>query len=223
MPGVSSPRPISAIPSPYSQVLQPAATFAPRLRFFPAFSRPLASRSIRESSFSSLLSLLAYWPAYIGKYEYFVSRPHCPGPVFATGTHAKPVPAFAYVRACGCLLAGGDKDRSRRVVHPGDEKNREAATGANRRGGGLSDERVVLPNDDIQRVTFEIFTINVACAGRRWNAAFPERDRRATRRVTDGPTRARIKVDADATKFRHGSSRAPVNLLPAIPPTNFKN
>lgn len=103
------------------------------------------------------------------------SRPHCLGPVFATGTHRRNLfgplgtrtRVRACVRACDCLLAGGDKDRSWRVGAR-DEKNRserarEGEGGREREAEeteaslhqGVEDGqngRVVRPNDDIPRL-----------------------------------------------------------------------
>lgn len=120
---------ISAIPSPYSEVSQPAATFAPRLRFFPLSSPFLglsvfarASRYILSYSYLALsrsvpLYPVAFWPARIGKYESFVPSALsgirvCHGHTRETSSERGPAILCACASACDCLLAGGDKDRS---------------------------------------------------------------------------------------------------------------
>lgn len=165
--GLSS---ISAIPSPYSKVSQSATTFA-RLSFFP----PSLLSSPRPSSLvsSSPLSPFPSRPTCIGKYESFVPSALSGTCICHGHTQAKPVRtvgnahACACVRACDCLLAGGDKDRSWRVGAR-DEKNRserarEGEGGREREAEeteaslhqGVEDGqngRVVRPNDDIPRL-----------------------------------------------------------------------
>lgn len=112
-------------------------------------------------------------PTCIGKYESFVPSALSGTCICHGHTQAKPVRtvgnahACACVRACDCLLAGGDKDRSWRVGAR-DEKNRserarEGEGGREREAEeteaslhqGVEDGqngRVVRPNDDIPRL-----------------------------------------------------------------------
>lgn len=122
---------ISAIPSPYSEVSQPAATFAPRLRFFPLSSPFLglsvfarASQYILSYSYPALsrsplsvcvclsvpLCPVAFWPARIGKYESFVPSALsgirvCHGHTRETSSERGPVVLCACVRECVRLFA----------------------------------------------------------------------------------------------------------------------
>lgn len=112
--------------SPYSEVSQSATTFA-RLLFFPPplppslpFPRPsphpLPCSPRRGQRASENMN-----PS---------SRPHCLGDLYLPRAHRRNLfgplgtrtRVRACVRACDCLLAGGDKDRSWRVGW--DEKNR---------------------------------------------------------------------------------------------------
>lgn len=92
---------ISAIPSPYSKVSQSATTFA-RLSFFPLPSLPLLAPRLLLSPFPRPQPRRSGQRASENMNP--SSRPHCLGPVFATGTHRRnlfgPLGTRTRVRAC---------------------------------------------------------------------------------------------------------------------------
>lgn len=144
---------VSAIPSPYSEVSTVCSDFR-ALLFFPLTPSFFPhSRFISASlSFCSFAGVLAsvhreIWilrPVCI-VWDLCLPRAHTGENLFGRWK------ARTRVRACGCLLAGGDKDRSWRAWCTLGWKNRETQghRQAHVRGGGWSNGRVVRPNDDI--------------------------------------------------------------------------